>query len=99
MRSELYKVIYQVAIFCMIATLGLSIGGIVVCNMTAGSVAVGSSAYIISRLIVGLGVVLFIASIVVTIVFYQKYKKQFVADRELRMAELDDEEQLSNDVE
>lgn len=83
MRSELYKVIYQVAIFCIIATLGLSVGGIVVCKLTATTVVPGSSAYIVSRLVVGLGVALFLASCIVTIVFYKKYKNQLVLDREL----------------
>lgn len=87
MRSELYKVIYQVAIFCIIATLGLCVGGIVVCKLTAATALPGSSAYIISRLVVALGVVLFLASVIVAIVFYRKHKSQLVLDRELWAAE------------
>ena len=82
MKSELYKVIYKMAIYCAAIAGFLSIAAGVVCYILHKNPAVTAAFWWIAIGICAFGVVLMILAIVIAIIFYRRYQKIIPAEQE-----------------
>lgn len=82
MKSELYEIIYKVALFCIVASLGLSIGGGGLCWYVFHSVGFSGGQQVAAVVTAVFGAVLFFVSIAVMLYFKKKYKSEVAKERD-----------------
>lgn len=76
MKSDLYRIIYRIAIFCIVATAGLTIGGILLSCHVLRSVEYSTPARMVAIGAAVLGLVLCGASVIGMLHFKKQYQNE-----------------------